>query len=161
MPPLAAVLLRLSLLASLLLPLAACASSGAAVDGSAVVFRAVLTPIDAGFDQAEKIEHRHELLHLGPAQAFLLASVQAAEDPFAGDQYVLHFELAGAEEKDRFQVWTGALERRRMAWVHRGEVMCAPMVMTALPGAGVLAKGYDGFTREQAERLAAELRGDG
>lgn len=89
-----------------------------------------------------------------------LASAEAIHDPFGGSPYSINLELT-AEAAERFAAETLLLSKQnppvRLAILVPGKVLTAPFLRTAITGGKIQITGD--FTKQEAERLAAELNG--
>lgn len=94
-----------------------------------------------------------------PVERFDLAYVGPTPDLFG--MRAIAFELT-AEDKARFEEYTGRHVNRQMAVGIAGHVFGAPNINEALPGAGILLGGPQGFSEAEQRRwiefVRAELR---
>lgn len=72
------------------------------------------------------------------------------------DSFAVTFEIA-PEERQRLEDWTRANLRSVLGLLVRSEIVFVATINSPLPGAGVLSGGGAGWTRSQAEEIAARL----
>jgi len=99
-----------------------------------------------------------KLLPFLPGKRFLIEQAWV-EDISAGRKGV-HF-VVYPEQQDDFRRWTGEFAGRRIAIIHRGQVLSAPVIRVALPGEGVISGGARGMSENQAASLVRDLNRDG
>ncbi len=149
---------RLAFLLLLLLPLAACQVQGAAEPGATVEFRMVMQPGDDPAAYPDELPYRDERLRLGPARRFGLLRAHTADTASGSPEHANVLIELLEDDAEAFEAWTGANVQRRMAWVHHGEVVTAPIIMSPLRGWAVLSGGAAEFSLAEAEQIAAQLR---
>lgn len=99
-----------------------------------------------------------DLIQLLPGKRFLVEQAWV-EDISAGRKGV-HFVIY-PEQQDDFRRWTSEFVGRRVAIMHRGQILSAPVLRVALPGEGVISGGARGMSESRAEQIARELSREG
>jgi len=93
-------------------------------------------------------------LELGPKRAVRIVAARPTADDLGYP--ALEFEIA-SDQAEEFRSWTAAHLGRQLAIFVDGRIVTAPVLASALPGAGLLSFGANPWTEEQVRDLAKRL----